>query len=121
MRSKGNAPTAAQRRWQQTVADLGCIVTRADPSQCQLHHVGGFTYKHNKVLIGPWFILPLHASLHDVGSDHPHNVTHYRSAFTSNYGSQASLFFKVVYAALHQGAPIPFEMDVLNTIQECSF
>lgn len=121
MQSKGNAPTAAQKRWQELVAGLGCIVTRAHPSHCQLHHVAGATYKHNKILIGPWFILPLAKSLHDVGSDDPHNVTHHRRAFTEQHGTQASLFFKVVYAALLQGHHIPFEMDVLNAIADTRY
>ena len=118
MRSKGNAPTAAQRRWQDVVAGLGCIVTRSDPAHCQLHHVGGFTYKHNKIRVGPWFILPLHASLHDLGSENPCNVTHHRRAFTDKFGTQAHLFLKVVYAALYQGHDIPFDVDVLNAIKD---
>lgn len=65
MRSKGNAPTAAQKRWVEAVANLGSIIS-GDPAQ--IHHCVGVTGKHNKVHIGPYWILPLtegeHLALH---------------------------------------------------------
>lgn len=121
MRSKGNAPTAAQKRWQELVAHMGCIVTRAHPSHCQLHHVAGATYKQNRILIGPWFILPLCRELHDVGSNNPLNVTHHRRAFTEQHGTQKSLFFNVVHTALLTGEDIPFSMEVLNAIKDTRY
>lgn len=65
MRSKGNAPTAEQKRWLSAVASLGCLVCG---SPAQIHHAVGVTGKHNKVEIGHWWLAPLcdehHRGLH---------------------------------------------------------
>lgn len=50
MRSKGNAPNAAQKRWMDAVGSLGCLVCLARP--VELHHVVGCAARHNKVPIG---------------------------------------------------------------------
>jgi len=65
MKSKGNAPTASQKRWHDQVAQLGC-------AEClrpaQIHHPVGATAKHSKVAIGHWWVIPLcdehHRGLH---------------------------------------------------------
>jgi hypothetical protein len=62
MRSKGNNPTKAQKRWMDQVASLGSIISGKFP--VEMHHCVGFTGKHNKILIGPWWILPLTESEH---------------------------------------------------------
>jgi|TARA_R110000787_G_scaffold89778_1_gene189943 hypothetical protein len=65
MRSKGNAPTAAQKRWREAVRDLGSIIS-GEPAV--IHHPVGATGKHNKVAIGHWWVIPLtdaeHKALH---------------------------------------------------------
>ena len=65
MQSKGNAPTAQQVRWRELVRSLGSIVSNED---AVIHHCVGVTGKHNKVAIGPWWIIPLtneeHLALH---------------------------------------------------------
>lgn len=65
MRSKGNAPTAQQKRWRELVRRLGSILTGDD---AVIHHCVGVTRKHNKVHIGHWWIIPLtneqHLALH---------------------------------------------------------
>lgn len=66
-------------------------------SPFQIHHVAGRTYKHNKVHIGHYFILPVVATLHDVSSNHPHNVTHYRHKFSEVYGNQRDLWQKMMF------------------------
>ena len=66
---KRKARTAAQERWVQQVASMGCIVCGAP---AQVHHVIGETAKHNKVAIGQEFILPLcphHHAWVDQGDD----------------------------------------------------
>ena len=65
MRSKGNAPTAAQKRWHDAVASLGSIISGGP---AVLHHAVGATAKHNKIHIGEWWVIPLtdeeHKALH---------------------------------------------------------
>lgn len=65
MRSKGNAPTAAQKRWREAVRELGSVIS-GEPAV--IHHPVGATGKHNKVDIGHWWVIPLtdeeHKALH---------------------------------------------------------
>jgi hypothetical protein len=61
----------------------------------QRHHVLGRSAKHNKVAIGHWFILPVPFELHDVSSNHEHNVTHRKNSFIREFGNQRGLFEKM--------------------------
>lgn len=65
MRSKGNAPTAEQKRWHDQVANLQCVECLGP---AQIHHPVGATAKHKKVPIGHWWVIPLcdehHRGLH---------------------------------------------------------
>lgn len=68
MRSKGNAPTSAQKRWREAVRELGSVIS-GEPAV--IHHPVGTTGKHNKVDIGHWWVIPLtdeeHKALHAGG------------------------------------------------------
>lgn len=68
-----------------------------DESPLQCHHVCGRTYKQNKVHIGHYFILPIPFKLHDVHSNHPLNVTHWRNSFTGEFGYQRDLWLKMIH------------------------
>jgi len=65
--SKGNAPTAVQKAWRETVRELGSVISGAP---AVIHHpIGcGKNAKHNKVHIGHWWVIPLtddeHKALH---------------------------------------------------------
>tara|TARA_R110000803_G_C11860297_1_gene307076 strand:+ start:64 stop:396 length:333 start_codon:yes stop_codon:yes gene_type:complete len=65
MQSKGNAPTAAQKRWREAVRELGSVISGGP---AVIHHCVGATAKHNKVAIGHEWIIPLtddeHKDLH---------------------------------------------------------
>jgi hypothetical protein len=65
MRSKGNAPTAAQKEWRELVRGVGSVVSRGD---AVIHHPIGATGKHRKIAIGHWWVIPLtddeHKALH---------------------------------------------------------
>lgn len=65
MKSKGNAPTAAQKRWREAVRGLGSVISGAP---AVIHHPVGCTGKHNKIAIGHWWILPL--------TDEEHKLLH---------------------------------------------
>lgn len=67
-----------------------------DKSPLQCHHVCGRTYKQNKVHIGHYFIICVPFELHDVHSNHPLNVTHWRHNFTNEFGLQRDLWNKMM-------------------------
>ena len=75
-----------------------------EDSPIQIHHVAGRAYKQSKVHIGHYFILPVPTAIHDVHSNHPFNVTHYRHKFTANYGMQRDLWCSMVDRMLSNGA-----------------
>jgi len=108
--------TKAVRDWEQICASWGCAVTRE--RSVQLHHVKGRKYKHNKVLIGPWYILPLTHRLHDVGSNNQFNVTHWPKRFEIEFGTQQKLFLDMVATMLEYGQEIPVPAEVLEAIGE---
>lgn len=85
--------TASQKRWISAAASTGCIVT--GESEIQIHHIFGRKAKHNKIEIGEWAIIPLAIRLHDVGSNHPFNVTHWKKRFEIEFGSQKELLKKL--------------------------
>ena len=110
------AKSAAVKRWEGTVAAYGCVVSRE--SAVQLHHPKGRTYKHNKVLIGPWFILPLAHRYHELKSDNPFNVTHWPKRFEIEFGTQKRLFLEMVGDLAEDGKKIPFGTDVIDAIAD---
>lgn len=106
-----------QKQWMLTVVEYGqeygCIATGR--SGLQHHHVVGPKGKQNKVLIGPWFVLPIWWELHDVSSNNPNNVTHFRHRFTDLYGKQKLLFAEMVETLQNGGIEVP-EEDILSAI-----
>ncbi|HHZ95115.1 MAG TPA: hypothetical protein EYN67_06045 [Flavobacteriales bacterium] len=85
----------------------------------QLHHVLGRSAKHNKVAIGHEFVLPVPFVLHDVSSDHPSNVTHYKHKFTDKYGKQRDLFLQMIEDMRDYGYELP-PYDVCESIRGTS-
>lgn len=91
---------AAQKRWMKSIADfienesLGILYGPEFEGRkdFQLHHVLGRSAKHNKVAIGYWFIIPVPIELHDVHSNHPDNVTHFKKNFVKRFGQQCGIF-----------------------------
>ena len=61
MKSKGNAPTAAQKRWREAVREVG---QRGAWSDLEIHHPVGATGKHNKQDIGHWWVVPVDSEAH---------------------------------------------------------
>lgn len=73
MKSKGNAPTASQKRWREAVRDLGSVIS-GNPAV--IHHCIGASGKHNKVAIGHEWIIPL--------TDEEHKELHQGNSFGAN-------------------------------------
>lgn len=113
---------AAQKRWMETISNwyeqVGFIDLELESYLFQRHHVAGRKYKHNKVAIGEWFILPLPFNLHDVSSDHPLNVTHHKNKFTEKFGLQSVLFKEMIESMVELGVILPFDQDVINSIMD---
>ncbi len=116
MQSKGNAPTAAQKKWREEIRELGCIV-HGDKGEIEIHHVLGATAKHNKVAIGHWFILPLTGWFHRLNPEL--NVTSRKRAFEINFGSQVSLFDKLMlqYEFVYEKC-VPLDPEVIAAIRD---
>ena len=87
---------AKQKRWLNLVARYGCVTDR-NQNQIQIHHVIGRSAKSNKIAIGEWCVLPLQIHLHDVGSNHAHNVTHNKRRFEARFGKQSELFAQMYW------------------------
>lgn len=122
MHSSGNAPNAEQKRWREMVRRVGCICTGGEaqeptePVDIEIHHCLGATARVNRVDVGHWYILPLHWRLHNIASDFPDNITRDKIRFTQAFGSEKSLFMKMIYSFLMTGIELPFDIAVLNAI-----
>ena len=108
-----------QQIFQDNIRSVGCPITD-DRYNIQLHHVVGRSYVQNKIPIGHWFVLPLHFILHDVSSDHPCNVTHFRHQFVSTYGTQVELYLKCLNKMEVFGMPIP-DTTIIEAIKSTSY
>tara|TARA_R110000822_G_scaffold91912_1_gene211723 strand:+ start:403 stop:837 length:435 start_codon:yes stop_codon:yes gene_type:complete len=114
---------AAQKQWMSDIADwannnnLGLLYDYDNGRGIQLHHVTGRSSKQNKVAIGHWFIIPVPFDLHDVDSNHMHNVTHHKHSFTERFGSQRSLFGDMVDDMRMEMYAIP-PTEVLDAIKD---
>jgi len=95
---------AAQKRFMESIielvnmASLGVLYGESydNDFNFQMHHVKGRSFKHNKTAIGHWFLLPVPFDLHDVSSNHPHNVTHHKHKFTERFGNQSQIFMDIL-------------------------
>ena len=87
------------REWEELVRATGCCVSGAT-NDVQVHHVLGRKAKHNKVLIGPYFILPLHKDYHMVTGAHPNAYHKNKNGFIDEFGDPRELFEKFVLAHL---------------------
>lgn len=77
-----------------------------------VHHAMGSTYKHNKVLVGHWFLLPLCIECDNV-------VTHgSRKKFRELFGLQ-SKFFAINHADYVQDTGRYAPIEVLDAIEDC--
>lgn len=119
-------PNAEEKRWLKAVCEfintegLGILYGPEFEGRTdyQIHHVKGRTYKHNKVAIGHWFILPVPVELHDVHSNHPDNVTHFKHNFTNRFGKQSQIFHDMVGHIVWCEADSPIPEEVYNAIMD---
>lgn len=106
------------KQWIENVVEFGPMVNDPSPMyRPQIHHVVGRKGKHNKTLIGPWFILYLPWRYHDVASNDPLNVTHWKHEFTDAFGLQSKLFAQRVELIHNAGLEIP-DKSILDAIAD---
>lgn len=108
MQSKGNAPNTQQKRWRETIRDLGCIAC-GWPSHIEIHHPVGATAKHNKQPIGHWWILPLCKSCHEAVTEDRDALSYiaFRFRLVGPFDSEKLLFMKL----LERVTEIPFPSE----------
>jgi hypothetical protein len=100
--------------WLGKVADYGCVVS--GESSVEVHHVYGRTYKHNKILIGHLYVLPLAVRYHNVYSNHFANVTHWPKRFGIEFGYQRDLFRKMCLSMIEDGIEVPISPEEMDAI-----
>ena len=92
-------PNADERRFQQWLKQQKCCV--GSNGIVEVHHCKGSTFKHNKVLIGHWFCIPLSQSAHQAY----HNGT---KSWRDVYGPQSALWHSEALAYMAEtGEEIP--------------
>ena len=98
------------RDFEELVRTIGCIITGSPHPQ--IHHVKGRTFKHNKILIGPWYILPLHYDLHN--GSHPNAYHNSKHGFIAAYGHPRYLFKQVLDKIDYN-----LDQDIISAIMDC--
>lgn len=78
-------PNAEEKRFQAWLKQRPCCVT-GKPGPSIVHHCEGATFKHNKVLVGHWFCIPLSQEADDLVTNRS------RKAFREFYGPQSHLW-----------------------------
>lgn len=113
---------AIQKQWMKDIAEWvegnhDVLYDDDFYSSFELHHVLGRSAKHNKVSIGHEFVIPVPTELHNVMSNHPDNVTHFKKNFVKRFGTQRSLFIVMVISMGELGYVVPSD-DAINAIQD---
>lgn len=116
--------TAEQKRWTERIArfadEHGCF-PHNNETEYQLHHVVGRSAKHNKVAIGHWFIIPVETKYHDVHSNNPWNVTHFRKRYQLEFSNQRDQFYSMCMVIKDEDDELPFGDDVLHAILDTRY
>lgn len=97
-------PNADEKRFMAWVKEQPCAACGC-PGPSIVDHCMGATYKHNKVLVGHWYLLPLCTACDDV------KTTGSRRGFRQQFGLMSDLWCKVAnrYESL-SGKMIPSEI-----------
>ena len=85
------------------------------------HHVVGREGKNNKVHIGRWFLIPVSREFHDIHSNSPLNVTHFRKRYTAEFGNQRDQFAAMCAVIKDEDGELPFDMDVYHAIMNTRY
>lgn len=84
---QSRGPNQEEKDFQGWLKDQPCCV--GGMRFTEVHHCKGSTYRHNKVLIGHWFCIPL--------AEEKHREYHSGTkAFKKNYGQQSELWIQQI-------------------------
>jgi len=103
------------REWEELFRSLGCIITGGP---AQIHHPIGRKGKHNKLLIGPKFIIPLHYDYHMVTGSHPNAYHKNKKGFIKEFGEPSHLFEMCLAKLEDVDWPISISDEELQAIRE---
>ena len=104
---KGRTPTAAQKRFHDALAGIGCIACRLDGNHqpiVSIHHIDGRTKPD-----AHWLVLPLCAGHHQDGTGVPGLIAvhPWKKRFEDCYGSQLDLLGACHNALRDRGYEVP--------------
>jgi len=105
------------RDWEELFRSTGCIVTGATDG-VQIHHVKGRKFRHNKQLIGPIFILPLHMDLHMASGRSPYAYHKNKRGFIKEFGKPSDLFEQCLAKIEDVDWPINITEEEMQAIRE---
>lgn len=118
-------PNAAEKAWMNRITrfgqEHGVFPHMRMANQFDRHHVVGRTYKQNRIEIGHWFILPIESQYHDIHSNNPFNVSHWRKRYMIEFDSQRNQFAKMCEIIKQEDGELPFCDDVYNAIMATSY
>lgn len=121
MKTKNWQPTAAQKRWHNDLAGMGCLL---GGGPAEIDHLAGASARCDGVWIGQWFVVPLSPFWHRLGPlNRTNNPKGMRLVISSQMakvpkkGLEYELFMWTLEAyAWEYQKPVPFDMDVMNAI-----
>jgi hypothetical protein len=119
MISKNHRASAAQKRWHDDLAKMGCIL---GGGPAEIDHLGGASARVDNVRIGQWFVCPLSPYWHRLG---PINRTSNRAgmalilssrmARSARKGLEVELFVWACESYIQEYcSPLPFDIDVMS-------
>ena len=79
------------------------------------HHVKGREFKHNKVAIGRWYVLPVSKKYHEINNN-AFNVSSYPRRYESEFGTQRDQFLAMCAVIHSEDGSLPFIDEVLHAI-----
>ncbi len=100
---------ASEKRFMAWVKDQPCCICGA-PGPSIADHLYGSTFKHNKILVGHWALLP-YCQEHDQVK-----TIHGRAEHNKQFGPQSELFSSMIYSACPTDLAPP--TDVRDSIED---
>lgn len=82
------------------------------------HHVKGREFKHNKVAIGRWYVLPIAKLYHDSQMGNQFNVTDWPRRYEIEFGHQVDQFMAMAMTIKDEDGDLPFSNEVLHSIMD---
>ena len=95
---------AAEKAFHGWLKERTCCTCGNELVNC--HHCVGSSYKHNKVLIGHWFCIPLCEECHKLRHDHKHGFLHLYGPKNELWRNEA-----MIYILTEGSAELPNDVD----------